>query len=227
MSRAKYEVIEIDHAEITVDVSMLTSTGDLFFNATNIASRFGKRPDDWLRLKASKEYISVVLDEFNYGNSRNKNSDLVQIRRGKYGGTYLHRELAMEFAGWCSALFRRKLHKYAMERIEQEHDRRRSRLEAKTDFLPLTEAVQAAHDEPKGYHYSNEIRLLCKLVTGYQPKQFKKLHDVKNARDGMDAAQLAELRELEALNTALINRGMPYKDRKRWLTEQHDIEAAA
>lgn len=33
----KYEIIEIDQAEITVDVSILTKTERLFFNATQIA----------------------------------------------------------------------------------------------------------------------------------------------------------------------------------------------
>jgi hypothetical protein len=37
---------------------------DGWFNATSAAKVFGKRPEDWLRLNSTKEYIAVILEEF-------------------------------------------------------------------------------------------------------------------------------------------------------------------
>ena len=134
---SKYEIIEIDQREITVDVSLLSKTGELFFNATDIAKSFNKLPADFLRLSSTKEYIDEILKEV--GNGISHNEDLIRVKQGgKYQGTWLHKELAFEFSGWCSAMFRRKLHKWTECRIEKEHDWQRKHLEAKTGFLPLT-----------------------------------------------------------------------------------------
>lgn len=222
MSRAKYEIIEIDKCEITVDVSLLLKSDDLFFNATEMAKPFRKQVSDFLRLASTIEYMNEIFKE---GNSPFKNyDDLVMVKRGKYGGTWLHQELAFEFAGWCSAMFRRKLHKWTERRIEQERDWQRKRIEAKTGFLPLTNAIETAHNPVKFYHFSSECDLLNIIVLGMKAKKFKALHAVKNVRDAMDASQLAEMNRLQIINTGLLEIGMSYKDRKENLIKCHKRE---
>ena len=51
----KYEVIEIDHAEITVDVSLLGKTEEMFFNATQMAKPFKKDVREFLRSAPVRE----------------------------------------------------------------------------------------------------------------------------------------------------------------------------
>ena len=214
---AKYEIIEIDHVEVTVDVSMLIKSDDMFFNATQIARHFGKKSDDFLRLSSTAEYVAEILKS---GIPDIKNqADLVRITKGKHGGTWLHRELAFEFSGWCSAIFRRNLHKWAESRIYEEHQRRQHRLEAKTGFLPMTNAIQAAHPELKPYHFSNECDMLNRIVTGMSAKKFKEIRGVDNVRDGLSAAQLQLLDRLQRHNTALIELGFGYEERKRMLEQ--------
>lgn len=105
--KTKYEIIQISQAEITVDVSLLFKTEEMFFNATQMAKAFGKTPKDFLKTRPTKEYIDEILKEDS--NPFKKTEDLVNIKRGKHGGTWFHQELAFEFAGWCSPVFRRKL----------------------------------------------------------------------------------------------------------------------
>lgn len=59
--KTKYEIIEIDRAEFTVDVSLLAKTEEMFFNVTQMAKTFNKRVKDFLRLESTKEYMKVIF----------------------------------------------------------------------------------------------------------------------------------------------------------------------
>ena len=195
----------------------------MFFNATEMAKNFNKRANDFIRLDSTQEYIEVIISES--GNGITRYEDLSTTKQGgKYQGTWLHKELAFEFAGWCSAMFRRKLHKWAESRIEKEHDWQRKRLEAKTGFLPLTNAIEQNHNPAKFYHFSTECNLINNIVLGMTAKAFKEKHEVDNVRDSLDASQLADLNQLQIIDTGLIAIGMSYNDRKENLTRCHERE---
>jgi hypothetical protein len=217
---SKYEIIEINGSEIAVDTSMLTKTEEMFFNATDMAKMFDKKSVDFLRLESTKEYMEEI---FKGEDSRLKNyDDLVKIKRGKYGGTWLHNELAFEFAGWCSAIFRRNLHKWAEERLKKEADWKRHRLEAKTGYLPMTDAVMRAHEDLKTYHYTNEANMINLIVLGMKAKKYREIHEVDNVRDGVSVAELKQIEHLQRINTGLIEVGMDYYQRKELLRKAHE-----
>lgn len=72
-----------------------------WINATEAARHFGKRPNEWLRLPETQEYMEAVARHLNAGGSRN----LIRTARGRLGGTWLHPKLAVSFARWLSADF--------------------------------------------------------------------------------------------------------------------------
>lgn len=79
------------------------STGDsVMVNATEMAQKFGdkKKPNFWLKTKASKEFVTS-LSEVRKINS----SDLVKVIYGDNGGTWMHEDVALEFARWLSPDF--------------------------------------------------------------------------------------------------------------------------
>lgn len=85
---------------------------DGWFNATSVAKKFGKEPYAWLRLDSTKEYMEELLLELNTVNHGigSQVTDIVQVKRGRPengGGTWLHPELGVEFARWCSVKFAR------------------------------------------------------------------------------------------------------------------------
>lgn len=159
--RLKYEIISLSNIEVMADVSMLQKTDELFFNATEIAKQFGKKPIEWLDSKQANEYIAVIL--------KVENLHLENLVRttagGKYKGTWLHKKLALPFARWLSVEFEYGLDKWIESRVEDEQRRKLHRLELKTGFLPLTNAIQSAHADLKSYHFSNECDLINRLVT--------------------------------------------------------------
>lgn len=225
-TKLKYEIVAVNNIEVMADVSMLQKTDELFFNATHIAAQFGKFPADFLRLNSTKEYIDEILNDSENGISHTEN--LVRVTNGgRHKGTWLHQELAYEFAGWLSATFRRNLHKWADKRVEEEHQRQRHRLSLKTGFLPMTNAIQAAHTAPKFYHFSNECDLINQLVTGMSAKKFKQVRGIENVRDGLTAAESQLMDKLQAQNTSLIELGFDYDRRKELLGKQADKFFAA
>lgn len=216
-NNVKYEIVSVKGVEITVDVSLLGKTEELYFNATEIAKQFNKKSDDFLRLQSTKAYIEEILKESGIGISRLE--DLVKIvRGGKYQGTWLHNELAYEFAGWLSATFRRNLHKWVDGRLKEEQHRKSERVDSITGFKPLTEAIQSAHKPPKFYHYSNECNLINRIVTGMDAKAFKQQYGVDSVRDALCARDLRRLNELQSCDAALIKCGFGYDERKALLT---------
>ena len=219
-ARTKFEIIEVDRSEIMVDISLLKKSDEMFFNATQMGKVFDKKPVYFLRLDSTKEYMKEIFkDDLN--NLKNE-IDLVKIKKGKYGGTWLHNELVFEFAGWLSPMFRRKMHKWVETRLKQEELWRQKRLEARTDYLPLTNAVMDAHKNPKFYHYSNEADLTNRIVLGMTAKKYKHLNDVDNVRDACTVVEIQRIEEIQKLNTSLIKLDVDFQERKKTLTGYYD-----
>lgn len=74
---------------------------DGWINATEVANQHNKRLDVWLKSNETQEYISALMDCLN----TTKRWELIKTRRGKFGGTWLHPKLAVNFARWISASF--------------------------------------------------------------------------------------------------------------------------
>lgn len=74
-------------------------------NATEMAKAFNKRPNDWLNLPSTKEFLTELIIT---RESCNCDYQAVTTRVGapEYGGgTWLHEDAALEFARWLSPKF--------------------------------------------------------------------------------------------------------------------------
>ncbi|CDG00383.1 KilA-N domain-containing protein [Avibacterium paragallinarum] len=85
---------------------------DAYLNATAIAKRFNKRPNDWLNLPTTQEYIEALskAETRKSGNATKveKSHFVKTVRGGKNlskQGTWLHRRLAVPFARWLNVEF--------------------------------------------------------------------------------------------------------------------------
>mgnify|MGYP003657262336 CR=1 FL=1 len=76
-----------------------------WINATEIAKRFGRRPNDWLALPGTKEYIAA-LSRHLVGDTRKSGNGFVSTQKGgAQQGTWLHPKLAVSFARWLDVDF--------------------------------------------------------------------------------------------------------------------------
>lgn len=74
---------------------------DGWINATEIATREGRRLDKWLGTQETQAYIAALARHLNTP----KKGDLIRGKRGRGGGTWLHPKLAVAFARWISPDF--------------------------------------------------------------------------------------------------------------------------
>ena len=73
---------------------------NLMVNATQMAAPFGKLPANFLNTQRTKEFISELADI-----RKAISSELVIVIHGDNGGTWMHEDVAMEFARWLSPKF--------------------------------------------------------------------------------------------------------------------------
>lgn len=84
------------------NITFNLGNSDVMLNATQMAKNFNKMPADWFRLKSSKNFIDAL--------STVKHipiTELIQVIQGGNSkqGTWMHEDVAMEFARWLSPEF--------------------------------------------------------------------------------------------------------------------------
>lgn len=82
-------------------ITFATESG-VTVNATQMAKTFNKRPNDWVRLDYTKEFLEALSTD-----TQIPVSALIQTVRGGNGeqGTWMHEDAALEFARWLSPKF--------------------------------------------------------------------------------------------------------------------------
>ena len=82
------------------NVTFAPKGGNVMVNANEMAKPFGKRATHWLNNQSTKEFLQELSGLRNL-----TPSDLVQVRCGDNGGTWMHEDVALEFARWLSPKF--------------------------------------------------------------------------------------------------------------------------
>ena len=75
---------------------------NVMVNATEMAKSFDKRPAKWLELPSTKEFLAALTA------IRKSDTALIQTNSGGInggGGTWMHEDVALEFARWLSPAF--------------------------------------------------------------------------------------------------------------------------
>lgn len=75
-----------------------------------MAKPFGKRPSKWLELPSTKEFIKTYTtimcpDNNNCLETVRKSDSLIKSIDGRNGGTWMHEDIALEFARWLCPAF--------------------------------------------------------------------------------------------------------------------------
>lgn len=92
---------------------------------------------------------------------------------------------------------------------------------AKLEFPAFTNAIMEAHEEPKHYHFSNEINMINRIVLGMDAKHFKEQHgldkSVVSIRPYLDSMQIEAIEALQRIDIGLIVAGLDFDNRKQIL----------
>lgn len=191
------------------DGQVMQFNDDGWFNATAAAEKFGKRVGDWIDLPSTKEYMEKLNTRYS--------GILMNAKRGKNGGTWLHPKLAVSFARWLSVDFAI----WCDEQIDiiirgtpEQVNWKQTRHQAAVSFNVMCSMLEMSrkHDgkDTEAHHYMNEARLVNWAFCG----EF-----VSIDRTQLGAKDLDLLAKLEVQNTMMIARGVDREIRKSMLQE--------
>ncbi|UVS93461.1 KilA-N domain-containing protein [Burkholderia glumae] len=219
---AKHAIIVADYHGLSV-----AFTDDGWFNATAAAAKYGRRPNDWLLLPTTKEYLAALDEELN----TRKSGNWVRVERGKSGGTWLHPDLAVQFARWLDVRFAIWCDRQIKALLTGAHphfSRQQLRHEAAASYKLMSQVLlESRKAEGKGtapHHFMTEAKVVNWAMSG----EF-----AGRNREGMSIDELNLLANLEIKNSLLLARGVPYDERKselessaqQWRTQHTRIGA--
>lgn len=77
------------------------SNNGIMINAAEMSRQFGKSPKDFLRTEATQRFIEELSQKENLPTGK----IFKVVNGGEHNGTWMHRKLALKFAGWLSPKF--------------------------------------------------------------------------------------------------------------------------
>lgn len=191
-------------------------------NATQMAKPFEKSPKDFLKTEQTKRFMQALSEV-----KKILSSDLVKVVYSDNGGTWMHEDVAMEFARWLSPAFAiwcndriKELLTIGMTatqptleqmidnpdlvihlatQLKQEREEK-AKLEAQTEQQQATIKIQTEEikkSAPKVSYYDNHLQSVNTLTSTQVAKQI-----------GMDA---------EKLHRKMKEIGILYKQSGQWL----------
>jgi hypothetical protein len=147
-------------------------------------------------------------------------------KAGRYGGTFAHRDIALEFASWISIEFKLYLIKEFQRLKEDENNRLKlewnlQRVLAKINYRIHTDAIKEKIIPPTltkeqiNFTYAEEADMLNVALFGMTARQWREKNADKegNLRDHATIEQLVVLSNLESINAVLIHQGLTQQQR--------------
>ena len=182
---------------------------DTFRNEAGL-NRFTMTPSKWIE---STDAIGIVS------------------KAGRYGGTYAHYDIAMEFASWLSPEFKLYIIQ-DYKRLKEDENSKLSltwnlhREISKINYKIHTDAIKEyllkdLTDEQLSFKYASEADMLNVALFDKRAKEWRKENpNLKgNIRDYASLNELLVLANMESYNAILIGKGIDQKERMIELRE--------
>ena len=161
------------------------------------------------------------------------NAKGIYVKRGKYGGTYAHKDIAFEFASAISPVFKLYLIKefQRLKNIENNNiEWSAKRLLSKNNYLIHTDAIKNYILPNTNYYknkswlkYAEEADILNVIIFNTTAREWRKLNPelskTSNIRDFGTINELTVLSNLETHNAELIKQGLTKEERFEKLSE--------
>jgi hypothetical protein len=244
---------------LQIAVYSTTAQAD-YISLTDIARYKSDAPDDviknWLRNRETIEFLGlwehlnnpdfkpVEFDGFKMAAGRNAfvlspkkwieatGAIGIQSKSGRYGGTFAHVDIALEFASWVSPEFKLYIIKdYQRLKTDESYrlalDWNAKRELSKINYRIHTDAIkeyllpQNLTPQQSNFTYASEADMLNVALFGMTAKQWREHHpDTSgNIRDNADIYQLIVLVNMESMNAELIKHGMSQRERLTYLNK--------
>lgn len=250
MSKVKKETIEAKGFAIQIYTEDFQND---YISLTDIARYKSDEPfiviNNWLRSKDNIQFLGlwesmhnpdfkpIEFDRFRNEAGSNAftlspqkwiektNAIGIVSKSGRYGGTFAHSDIAMEFASWISPEFKLYIIQ-DYKRLKSDENSRLSlgwnlnREISKINYKIHTDAIKEyllkdLTNEQLSYKYASEADMLNVALFNKRAKQWREENpDLKgNMRDYASLNELLVLANMESYNAILIGKGMDQKER--------------
>lgn len=189
---------------------------NVMINATQMAKPFGKRPNDYLSLPSTNQLLNAITRKYGIA----ENQLVITERGGLNPGTWMHEDVALDFAQWLSVDFRlwcndriKELLKTGVATVSNDDEaiayamsvlqRRLEQTKAEKQMLQQQNQLQTEQLKeaaPKVEYYETHLQSVNTMTTTQIAKE-----------RGLDA---------EKLNKRLKESGIIYKQSGQWLLKQ-------
>jgi len=253
-----------------IEIKYYQQNEEDFFSLTDIAKKYNERTDqiisNWLRRRMTVDFLgtwetfhNANFNPLNFEGIRNQTgtatfvlsvSDWVEqteaigirAKAGRYGGTYAHKDIALEFLSYLDPSFKLYVLK-EFQRLKEEEQMRLGdpfnikRYLTTGNYSLLVAAVLSQTDErllthPQPYKgrlpFASESDMLNKIVFGKTAKEWRKQNTDKpidrNQRDYAKIVDLVILNNLEFLDAMLLNWEIDKKERENILKDAYKFQ---
>ena len=194
------------------DYQLYERKDKVFCSSLQIAEEFEKRHDNVLRdiekLDCSNEFNLLNFEESSYRDEYSRKQPMFLLTKDGF------MFLVMGYRGKKAAVIKEAY----IKRFNEYEDFIKKYILTRDDFAPFTRAVADAHDEPKSYHYSNEVDMINRIVVGMTSKQFKLAHgmplNTPSIRPYVSPTQAKAIRKLQIEDIPMLYKGVPFQERK-------------
>lgn len=222
--RIKREEENMGKLLLNPEYQLYEREGIAFCSSRQVAETFNRRHDHILRniddLTAPTSGVSEVFRLLNFRESFYKDSS------GKQNREYLMTKdgflmVAMELKGKRAREFKEAY----IARFNQMESFIISLQATKIEFPDFTAAIMDAHEEPKHYHFSNEINMIYRIVLGMDAKDFRKTNGLEKGvviKPHLTLVQIQAIEMLQRVDIGFIIAISDYDQRKLALTQYYE-----
>lgn len=220
-----------------IDFGVIERKGKIVTSSRNVAMIFEKRHNNVLRdieniiggllkIEQSNQIASGIITERDvdpenyFRKSRYKNS------QNKWQPEYLMTRKGFDLTVMGFTGDKALQYKVAyVKKFEEMEEQLQTLQIARMEFPQLTDAIKQSKEDPKPYHFSNEINMINKIVLGMTTKKFRELHGIKkneSIRPYLTAEQIKAIEQLQKFDIGLIHTEPDYHKRKEILTAYYE-----
>lgn len=184
-------------------------------NATEMAKSFDKRPAKWLELPSTKEFLAALTA------IRKSDTALIQTNSGGInggGGTWMHEDVALEFARWLSPAFAIWCNDRIKELLTQ------GVTTINDDDVTILHAMQVLQkrvdEKQRALEFAQERITTQSEQLKLQAPKVKYVDEVLQSVNTYTSTQMSKelgLREAEQLHKILKEKGIMFKQSGQWL----------
>lgn len=187
---------------------------NVLINATQMAKPFGKRPNDYLVLPSTNQLISAITRKSGIA----ENQLVITERGGLNPGTWMHEDVAIDFAQWLSVDFRLWVNDRIKELLKTGVTTVSNDDEAIAYAMTvLNKRLEAARAEKERLEIENQLQSEQLKLAAPKVQYVDEVLQSSQTYTSTQVAKELGMREAEQLHKVLKSKGIMFKQSGQWM----------